>query len=493
MNSGKGMFCLNNLCWGLLLFNVIRIRGVFGLVYLLLCNIALCVHTSSPMALIGMWGVWGYNCRIVFCGSLCDMTVFAPSLLYLPCHFNADYVMFSCWRFSSWFFLLHYYWNYGLLILLHTVCFVVLWTLNYRSTSEFYFCFLYLAYSFSLHWPIKVYGLDFLLLDWYLIPLLCSRVWNIVFHPACSSLCPFGSDSIWFLLGECCSKVFQLLLQRCPVGICVVSYHKLWQPPPYVALTGTHDAMAFAPFIPEVQFSSSPSGLLFVWQSGLLFWCHIMVRGCGVFIPQPKASLMNNFLFWTIPTLSLILIHPWECLFNVSLYGLCWSTLVILQVPFAISFGPGTLSIAAKMGDSGPCFARKAQLLSGSSFWPGIGVLHNILVYYWKCIVNLLILDCIIILWLCDVRSWVVSLGMFLSSPVTIIAQKLVIRFLFMSLNIYLYSFRIVILTLFRLWFYFWTFVWKQTQVSAFQGSFCSVHFSLTILDDLLRSSNIFK
>jgi len=218
-----------------------------------------------------------------------------------------------------------------------------------------------------------------------------------------------------------------------------------------------------------------------------------MVRGCGVFIPQPKASLMNNFLFWTTPTLSLILLHPRKCLFIVSLYGLRWSTLAISQVLFDISIGPGTLYFAAKLVDSGSCFARKAKFLFGSCFWPGIGVLNNILLFYWKCMVNILILDYITSLWLCYIRSWAVFLSMFHSSPVTIIAQKIVIRFLFMSLNISLYSFMVVILLHFRLWYYFWIFVWKQTQVSAFQDLFCSVQFSLTVLDDLLGSSIIFK
>ena len=140
------MFCVTTLCWGFLLFNLFRIRGVFGLVYLFLCIISLCVDTSSPLALLSMWGVWGCNYRLLFCGFLFAMTVFAPSPLYLLCHFNANSVLFSCWRLFFWFFLLHYYWNYGLLTLLHTFCFVILWTLSYRSSTEFFsICSIWLA------------------------------------------------------------------------------------------------------------------------------------------------------------------------------------------------------------------------------------------------------------------------------------------------------------------------------------------------------------
>ena len=134
MVSGKDLFLVVSLCWGSSLVKLGRNRGGFGLVYLFLCIIPLCMATSSFLALQCMWGVLGCDCSLYVCFSPFAQAVSAPSPLYSLCHFNINSVLFNCWRHFSWYFHLHYYWNYlgwmdnGLLFLLHAIYFAVcLW------------------------------------------------------------------------------------------------------------------------------------------------------------------------------------------------------------------------------------------------------------------------------------------------------------------------------------------------------------------------------
>ena len=191
------------------------------------------------------------------------------------------------------------------------------------------------------------------------------------------------------------------------------------------------------------------------------FWCLFMVRGCGIILPQSKASLLHNFLVWIAFNLSLIFLKVLECVFIASKYGLRCYTLAFFQVLSGPSFSPGTLHFAAKL--VAPCsfISSKSlclmlhrlvlqQFLFWRCLWLGIAVFCSLLLYFLKCIVIILvldILDCIAILWPCSIRRWYVFVAMYFSSPAYIflhgsvthlLSQCLYIRFLFMMVSRFL-------------------------------------------------------
>ena len=569
MIADRGLLFLAGFCWDLSLFLLSRNRGVLGLVYLILCIMPLCLATSYFMALDCLWGEFGCGCSMINCFSPFARALLAPSQLYFYCHSNATSVLaifcsyFLCFSLLNCFLYHLEGMTTELLLLSHASCFFIFLVL--LSQSFFYFLVEHLCLSssagyfsllFSWHWFLCILwtfvftewcfmvsgciglalqpmasprflrvdlSLVFVVVGWYttlvvyLPAQVCIRGWNLDFQPACLCCCLSGSDPTWILLGGCCSKDPLFLLHRCPFRISVASSFELWQPHSSVALFWTHDVLDFVPWLSEVIFPFSPSGLTTVWQSAffqyclfnfesvLSFWCLCMVRGCGMLLPQPKASLLYTFWVWIVFNLSLVIFKILKCVFNVSKDGLSWYTLAFFQVLSGPSFGPGTLHFTAQL--MAPCsfiFSKPLcliphilvpqQLLFWRCLWLGNTVLWRFLLYLLTCIMNILVfatMNCIAPLWQCSLCKWFDYIAMYFSSPAYFFVQGSVTHFL--SPCLYLYFSLLLVLSSLDPYsrFYFWIPFWQTIKGTASQSLLFSFRISLLLQYDLFGSMDL--